>query len=142
MIEFIDKSHMKPRSEIKNFPDEIIEFEIIGFGRSSEKLLDYIRRNNIFVKIFSSTKTKGSNRTNGPNNILGDYYRYYYKIENKKEFVDFLVQKVYKINPDPEPIIRKAFTRILHNNGLHWKGCCSDIDRHKGKKIKIKDKNK
>lgn len=132
MIEFIDKSNMKPRSEVKNIADEIIEFEMIGFTRPSEKILDYIRTKNILTKMFNSTKTKGSNRKNGPIKIFGDYYRYYYKIECKKEFVDFLVRKLYENNPDPEPKIRKAFTRILHDNGLHWEGCCrTDKDRHK-----------
>ena len=121
MIESIDKSCMK-----KNVPEEIIEFEIIGFSRASDKLLDYIRKNNILVKIFNSTKTKGANRSNGPIKVLGEYYRYYYKIECKKEFVDFLVEKFYRINPDSDQSIQKAFTRILHNNGLHWKGCCRD----------------
>ena len=132
MIEFIDKSCMKTRSETKDVPEEIIEFEIIGFSRTSDKLLDYIRKNNILVKIFNSTKTKGANRSNGPVKILGEYYRYYYKIEHKKEFVDFLVEKFYKINPSPEQNIRKAFTRLLHNNGLHWTRCCRD-NRYKYK---------
>jgi hypothetical protein len=131
MVELVDKSHNKHMSDIKNVSNEIIEFEMIGFARPSDKLLDYIRGNNILVKIFNSTKTKGSNRKNGPIKIFGDYYRYYYKIEFQKEFVDFLVEKFYKNNPDPDPNIKKAFTRILHDNGLHWEWCCHARDRHK-----------
>lgn len=124
MIEFIDKSRMKPRSEIKDIPDGVIEFEMVGFARPSNRLLDYLRDKNILFKIFNPTKTKGANRTNGPNKVLGDYHKYYYKIECKEEFVDFLVQKLYKNNPDPEVTIRKVFTHILHDNGLHWEWCC------------------
>ena len=122
---------MKIRSD-GSVPEEIMEFGTVGFARSSDKLLEYIRKKNILVKIFNSTKTKGSNRSYGPIKIIGDYYRYYYKIEYKKEFVDFLVEKFYKNNPDPEPRIKRAFTHILHNNGLHWAGCCRDNkDIHK-----------
>lgn len=126
---------MRSKNGIKNVPDEIIEFETIGFARSSGKLLDYIRKNDILVKIFSSTKTRGANRSNGPIKVIGDYYRYYYNIEYKKEFVDFLVEKFYKNNPGPGPGIKKAFTHILHGNGLHWKGCCGEYTRH-ARKIK------
>lgn len=129
-IEFIDKSCMKHRRVIKNVPEEIIEFEITGFSRASDKLLDYIRKNSILFKIFNSTKTKGASRSYGPVKIIGDYYRYYYNIEYKEEFVDFLVEKFYRINPDPDQSIRKAFTRILHNNGLHWAGCCCVINQN------------
>ena len=118
------------KSDRKNVPEEIIEFETIGFSRRSEKLLDYIRKNNILVKIFNSTKTKGANRSKGPIKVIGEYYKYYYKIEYKKEFVDFLVRKFYRINPDPDLSIKRAFTRILHNNGLHWAGCCRDNRRY------------
>lgn len=107
-----------------SLPEEIIEFEERGFARASEKLLKYIRINKkILIKIFSPAKTKGANRSNGPIKIIGDYYRYYYKIDCKKKFVDFLVEKFYKMNPDPNSGKKMAFTRMLHTNGLHWEGC-------------------
>lgn len=137
MIELIDKSHMKPRSEIKNIPDGVIEFEMVGFARPSIKLLDYLREKNILFKTFNPTKTKGADRANGPIKVIGDYHKYYYKIECRKEFVDFLVQKFYKKNPDPELIIRKAFTHMLHDNGLHWERCCFD---NKKKYVPKKDR--
>lgn len=140
MIEFIDKSHMKPRSEIKNIPDGVIEFEMVGFARPSDKLLDYLREQNILFKTFNPAKTKGSSRANGPIKVIGDCHKYYYKIECREEFIDFLVQKLYKKNPDPELIIRKAFTYILHDNGLHWDGCCFE-NKKKLRKNKENIKN-
>jgi hypothetical protein len=107
----------------KELPEEILEFEERGFARTSEKLLKYIRSRDKLIKIFIPAKTKGTNRSHGPIKIIGDYYRYYYKIDHKKDFVEFLVDKFYKNNPDPSPGKKMAFTHILHNNGLHWEGC-------------------
>lgn len=118
------KSDIKHSSINDNVKDnEILEFELIGFARVSRNLLKYIRRNNVSIKIFSSAKTKGAKRLHGSTRILGEYYRYYYKVDHKNEFVNFLVDKFYKNNPLPSVGMRIAFTHILHDNGLHWEGC-------------------
>lgn len=113
------------KEDIKDIEDidDIVEFEKIGFYRASLRLLAYIRKHEILVRIFNNARSKGSNRSFGSGKIFGDYRKYYYKIDHKDEFVEFLVKKFYENNPDPAPGLKMAFSRMLHQNRLHWKGC-------------------
>lgn len=103
--------------------DDITEFELMGFAGASSRLLVYIRRHYMLIRIFSNARSKGANRSYGSGKVFGDYRKYYYKIDYKDEFVEFLVKKFYENNPDPCPGLKMAFTRMLHQNRLHWKGC-------------------
>ena len=104
---------------------EIKEFESSGFARSSRALLNYVRRYRC-----SYTKTFTSGKTGRSIDIFGICITYIYDIRHKKEFIDFLVDKFLAKNPDPDMSIRKAFTRMLHTNGLHWKRClCIEKDK-------------
>lgn len=69
-----------------------------------------------------STSGKGSIKYSS-SDIFGDRHAYCFDIKRKKEFVDFLVTKFFKVNKDPDDNIRKAFSRILHQHGLHWEEC-------------------
>jgi hypothetical protein len=103
--------------------EAIEKFENNGYAEASLGLLRYIRQNNILIRIFNCAKNKGTNRIYGARILFGGYRKYYYNIEYKDKFVDFIVKKFYQNNPDPGPGIRTAFTRTLHQNGLHWEGC-------------------
>lgn len=86
------------------------------------------------IKIFRTDTTaisgsKGSIKYSS-SDIFGDCYAYCFDIRRKKEFVDFLVNKFFKVNEDPDKNIRKVFTHILHSHGLHWKECrCGKKDK-------------
>lgn len=107
---------------------EIKDFEEMGFARSSPKLTNYIRsKKEIYAKIFRpsallSTGRRGSSKYSSYD-IFGDRHSYWYIIERKNIFIDFLVDKFMKRNPDQGKGIRSAFTQVLHLNGLHWHGC-------------------
>ena len=115
---------------------EIQEFKFLGFARSSHVLLRHMRKyNDSHLRIFKSgvTARAGSIKYSSID-IFGGSIVYIYDVRRKKEFVDFLVNRFIAKNPDPDAGIRKAFTRVLHYNGLHWDGCWH-LD--KDKKIKI-----
>jgi hypothetical protein len=108
---------------------EIIEkFVEQGYIRSSPILLRNIRVNNqklngIHIKIFAPSS--GGHRSHGSikytsMDILGERYAYYFDVERKEKFVDYLVEKFYKKNPNPERGLKSAFTRLLHLHGLRW----------------------
>ena len=124
---------------------KIEEFEIKGFIKSSDNyILNKLRtKYGEHLRIFNAGYNISAGRTGakyGTYDIFGDKVCYYYDISKEKEFVDFLVMKFYKKNPNPGRDIRKVFTRILHAYKLHWLGC-----RHGGKnrcdvstKVKLK----
>lgn len=113
---------------------EIEEFISLGFARSTDALLRYMRRNDdsctSHIRIFrpgvSARAGRQGSTTYTSSDIFGCTFGllYLYDIRRKEEFVDFLVDKFIASNPNPDTGIRKAFTRILHTNKLHWKGCC------------------
>lgn len=109
--------------------EDVQELNEKGYIKTSPRLLYYIRTNNMFdIKFFRpgvarSSGSKGSSEYSSID-IFGEYCVYCYDIGHIKEFVDFLVSKFFSVNENPDDSIRKAFTRILHSNGLHWKGCC------------------
>lgn len=114
--------------------NDIQELNEKGFVRSSPRLLYRIRINDMSnVKFFrpnvgASAGTKGSAKYSSID-VFGGHIVYCFDIRRKKEFVDFLVAKFFGANGDPDESIRKAFTRILHSNGLHWEGCsCTNKD--------------
>jgi len=109
-----------------------------GYARSSSILLHNIRIKNpelkgIQTRVFepkSGSSSLGSIKYTG-RDILGDMYAYYFDIERKEKFANFLVKKFYENNPNPEKGLKKAFTRLLHLHGLHWS------EEYTGKKKKI-----
>jgi len=107
---------------------DIREFESAGFARSSPVLLNHIRnKKDANARIFrygasARSGRKGTTRYSSID-IFGERIVYIYYIEYKEDFVKFIVNKFLKKNFDPDESIRKAFTRILHSNGLHWYGC-------------------
>lgn len=99
-----------------------------GYLRSSSILLYNIRIRHpelegIQVKFFEprsgGSSSIGSIKYSG-RDILGDVYTYYFDVERREEFANFLVKKFYKNNPNPEKGLKKAFTKLLHVHGLHW----------------------
>lgn len=107
---------------------KIEEFESVGFARSSNALLNYVRsKKNINIKIFkygtsARAGRKGTTRYSSID-IFGERVVYIYYIKHKEGFTKFIVDKFLNKNPDPDKGLRSAFTRILHTNGLHWYGC-------------------
>lgn len=110
--------------------DCIRELNEKGFVRTSDILLYYIRTtcNIQDIKFFrpSSIAISGSKGSvkYSCSAIFGDHRVYCFDIKRKKEFVDFLVAKFFMANACPDVNKRKVFTRILHQHGLHWEGCC------------------
>lgn len=108
--------------------DDIQEFNKKGFARISSRLLYYIRTNDMSdIKFFrhgsiTTSGSKGSIKYSS-SDIFGDHHAYCFDIKRKKEFVDFLVAKFFGVNEDPDNGMRKVFTRVLHQHGLHWDGC-------------------
>lgn len=108
--------------------DDIQELDKKGFARISKRLLYHIRINNMpDIKFFrpGSVDASGGKVSirYSSSDIFGDHHAYCFDIKRKKEFVDFLVTKFFMKNENPDTNIRKVFTRILHQHGLHWKGC-------------------
>lgn len=110
---------------------DVQELNEKGFAKISSRLLYYIRMNNISdIKFFrpsfmTTSGSKGSIRYSS-SDIFGDHCAYCFDIKRKKEFVDFLVAKFFMVNENPDHGIRKVFTRILHQHGLHWDECSCD----------------
>lgn len=76
----------------------------------------------IQIKIFDSkcgSRSQGGIKYSGTD-IFGENCTYYFDIERKEKFANFLVKKFHEKNPNPEIGLNKAFTRILHLHGLHW----------------------
>ena len=111
-----------------SLPD-VDEFENKGFVIKSSNMyiLHRLRKQyGEYMKIFDvghRTKAGGSEAKFGTYELFGSKLCYYYDERRKEDFVNFLVEKFYENNPDPERDIRKVFTRILHLHNLHWKGC-------------------
>ena len=107
---------------------EVQELNEKGFVKISGRLLYYIRNNGVLdIRFFrpgttSVSGSKGSIKY-GSSDIFGDRNCYCFDTRRKKEFVDFLVAKFINMNEDPDENIRKVFTRILHQHGLHWDEC-------------------
>ncbi len=117
---------------VKNgIKDDIQELNKKGFVRISSRLLYHIRINAMSdIKFFrpgsiTTSGSKGSIKYSSAD-IFGDHHAYCFDIKRKKEFVDFLVGKFLRVNEDPDSGIRKVFTRILHQHGLHWDECTCD----------------
>ena len=108
--------------------DDVQELNEKGFAKTSGRLLYYMRNNDVpNIKIFRaggrvSSGSKGSIKYSF-SDIFGDRHTYCFDIRRKKEFVDFLVAKFFMVNEDPDSNIRKVFTRLLHQHGLHWDEC-------------------
>lgn len=107
---------------------EVQELNEKGFVRISTRLLYYVRNNDVIdIRFFrpgtiAVSGSKGSIKYSS-SDIFGDRNCYCFDTRRKKEFVDFLVAKFLKVNEDPDENIRKVFTRILHQHGLHWDEC-------------------
>ena len=108
--------------------EEIKMFMEQGYARSSAVLLYNIRAKipelqEIQIRFFDP-KSGGRKNAGGIKyssvDILGETYTYYFDIERKEKFANFLVNKFYENNPNPEKGLKKAFTRLLHLHGLHW----------------------
>lgn len=114
--------------------ESIDEFENNGFIKciSENYGLKKLReRYGEHLKIFNSGHNISIGRAGakyGTYEIFGGKTCYYYDIRREKEFVNYLVDRFYNNNPNPDKEIRKVFTRILHAHRLHWFGC-----RHSGK---------
>ncbi len=110
------------------FAERLIkEFESKGFVEpfSNRYVIRKLRKNNQYFKIFDGGyKTSAGRLTKcGVYKIFGKRIIYYYDIRRKEEFVDFLINKFYGNNPDPDRELKSQFTRILHSHGLCWPGC-------------------
>lgn len=119
--------------------EEIKIFMKQGYARSSTILLYNIRAKNpdlkgINIRFFhpkaGGSKSIGSIKYSCMD-ILGETYAYYFDIGRKEKFANFLVKKFYENNPIPEKGLKKAFTKLLHLNGLNWS------EEYTGKKKKI-----
>jgi|SRR3989304_1909865 len=112
---------MSIKEEIKMFVER-------GYARSSTTLLYRIRikdpeLNGIQIRFFDpksgGSKSLGSIKYTS-RDMLGETYTYYFDIERREEFANFLVKKFYENNPNPEKGLKKAFTKLLHLNRLNW----------------------
>ena len=101
-----------------------------GYARSSAILLYSIRAKDpelkgIQIRFFDpksgGSKSLGSIKYTSID-MLGESYTYYFDIERTEKFVNFLVEKFYENNKNPEKGLKRAFTRLLHLHGLHWSG--------------------
>lgn len=122
---------------------EIQKFESAGFAKSSHVLLNYMRKkNDSNIRIFRP----GIGRSGAyvRTDIFGNrFFVHIYDVRSKKKFVGYLVNIFLTNNPDPDINIRKAFTHMLHNNGLHWEQCscinkeddCKDVCRDETKEV-------
>ncbi len=108
--------------------DDIQELNTKGYAKISSRLLYHIRNKNMSdIKFFrpgsiTTSGSKGSIKYSS-SDIFGDHHAYCFNIKRKKEFVDFLVAKFFNVNQNPDTNIRKVFTRVLHQHGLHWDEC-------------------
>lgn len=106
--------------------DDIQELHKKGFAKTSNRLLYYIRNNDMpDIKIFRTCSMASSRKgiKYSYSDIFGNRSAYCFDIRRKKEFVDFLVAKFFNANENPDANMRKVFTRILHSHGLHWEEC-------------------
>lgn len=112
-----------------------------GYARSSSILLHNIRIKNpelrdVQIRVFGPNSggsgSLGSIKYTSMD-MLGERYTYYFDIERKEKFANFLVKKFYENNPNPEKGLKKAFTRLLHLHRLHWS------EEYTGKKKKIRN---
>lgn len=108
--------------------EEIKMFIEKGYARSSSILLRNIRIKNpelrdVQIRVFcpnsGSSGSIGSIKYTSID-LLGERYTYYFDTEKREKFANFLVEKFYENNPNPEKGMKKAFTRLLHLHGLHW----------------------
>jgi hypothetical protein len=104
----------------------LLKFREIGYARSDPILLSNLRNNQEFqtmnIRHFVNNMgyhSHGSIKYTSVD-ILGEKFKYYFDMDRKENFVDFLVKKFYEKNPNPEMGLKKAFTRLLHLNKLHW----------------------
>jgi hypothetical protein len=112
----------------------LLKFRKRGYARADSVLLYNLRNNQEFqmmnIRFFVIGMGRKNQKYSGMD-IFGEKFKYYFDMERREDFVDFLVKKFYKKNPNPEDGIKKAFTRLLHLNKLHWS------EEYKGKKKKI-----
>ena len=108
--------------------EEIKAFVEKGYAKSSAVLLYNIRikipeLEGIQIRFFNAnsggSKSLGSIKYTSID-ILGENCKYFFDIERKEKFANFLVEKFYENNPNPEKGLKKAFTKLLHLHGLHW----------------------
>lgn len=104
----------------------LLEFVEQGYAKSSPILLYNLRNNKEFqtmnIRFFVTNmghRSQGSIKYSGID-MLGESCKYYFDMDKKENFVDFLVKKFYEKNPSPEMGLKKTFTRLLHLNKLHW----------------------
>lgn len=126
----------------KDRKDDVQELNKKGFVKISSRLLYYIRNNGVlYIRFFrpgtvAVSGSKGSIKYSS-SDIFGDRNCYCFDTRRKKEFVDFLVTKFFMINENPDANIRKVFTRILHQHGLHWDECvCGKKNKYDTEDIK------
>ena len=117
--------------------NNISEFEKNGFVRSHHNTINKLRSSSLYRKYFRIFKSAmiDTNRRNpkySARDIFGDKLVYYYDKRREKEFINFLVERFYEKNPQPDQYMRRTFTRILHHHNLCWHGCC-----HAGKKCVV-----
>lgn len=107
---------------------ELEEFKTKGFIKAigqSDFLAQLRERYAEYLRIFAAgnNNSVGKIGAYGSFDIFGNRICYYYDKRKENDFVDFIVEKFFEKNPEPNMEIRKVFTRILHQHGLCWAGC-------------------
>jgi len=99
-----------------------------GFVRPSRRLNQYIRKHPELrqaVSVFKGGSVgRGRTKYSGYDLLGREQLTLYYLKGREEELSKYLEELFYKKNPEPNEGLRKAFTRLLHDHGLHWSGCC------------------
>lgn len=107
----------------------IKELSSQGYAKTSRSLQVYLRKNPEFnsnVFRFSSGTQSGRGKIiYSENDLFGEKLVYYVLDceDAKKDFSKFLVEKFLGKNSESKSGLRKSFTQLLHNYGMHWDLC-------------------
>ncbi len=103
-----------------NYDDfEVKEFLEAGFSRTKGNIIAKLRARGVKYQIFSADKCSKGGYRYGQYALFGvQRFKYVYDMERKSEFIEYLTALFNEVNPDASIGLRRAFTKILHNNRL------------------------
>ena len=113
--------------KVPKWLNEVLDKGFTKTGERSQGTKVYIKKNNLqeIIKIFS---VKGLGRYYKPTGIFGSENSpsgWLYLKTNPTKLIVYLEIIFFQANKDARnnKNKRKAFTHIIHANGLHWSGC-------------------
>ena len=112
----------------------LLELATQGYSNRVKNISQFINRHPEYlnhIARFTSGITrisKGSTRYSSLD-LFGETVILYFNVHMKFEVGKHLGSLFLKNNPNPNPGLRSAFTRLLHGYGLHWTQCCSHLRR-------------